>query len=93
LGTYFGLQASADLGDSNARGNCVGDHCNATGTQARNDALSAATVSTVAFIAGGAAIAGGVVLWLTTPRGPSARVGLTGLVTGQGGSILLRGTF
>jgi serine/threonine-protein kinase len=93
VGTYFGLRAGSSLGDSNAGGNCVGDHCNGTGAAARNDALHAATASTIAFIAGSAAIAAGVVLWLTAPRARTTRVGLSGALTGQSTSVVLGGTF
>jgi hypothetical protein len=41
-----------------------------------DDAKSAATVSTIAFIAGGVALAGGIVLWLTAPSSSSSTTGL-----------------
>jgi hypothetical protein len=94
VGALFGLKANASLGDSNANGNCLGDHCNAAGTQARNDALGAATVSTIAFVVGGAAIVGGVVLWLTAPQPEGARVGVTGAtMTGRDASVVVGGSF
>jgi serine/threonine-protein kinase len=93
LGAFFGLQASSHLSDSNAGGNCVGDHCTPAGTEARNDALSAATASTIAFVAGGVALAAGAVLWFTTPRPAAPHVGLTGTTTGRTSSIVLVGSF
>jgi hypothetical protein len=72
VGAIFGLQASSKW--SQAKKDC-GVGCDATDDpQAfgeRNDALNAATVSTIAFVAGGAAVAGGLVLWLAAPSGPS----------------------
>jgi serine/threonine-protein kinase len=70
----FGLVASSKLDDSNADGHCHGadgNHCDPIGTSARNDARDAATVSTVAFIVGLAAVAGGAVLYFTAPKPPA----------------------
>jgi hypothetical protein len=51
--------------------------CNATGKQARNDGLSAAGISTGAFVAGGVILAGGVTLLAVGGRkSPQARVGV-----------------
>lgn len=94
VGSIFGLQASSKLSDSNANGNCVnGNHCTATGGQLRNDAQSAATISTIAFIVGAAAVAGGAVLWFTAPKEAAPAVGLGGYTTGQGGGVFVRGAF
>src|SRR5579863_8511710 len=64
VGTVFGLQASSKW--SQAKTDCRGG-CDATvNPQAlveRTDALSAATVSTIAFGVGGAAVAGALLLW------------------------------
>ena len=67
LGTFFGLQASSKWSD--AKGKCT-DYpygCGAEGADLRSSAHSQATVSTVAFVAGGALLATGVVLYLTAP--------------------------
>jgi hypothetical protein len=50
------------------------DHnsCLPGGLSERSDARTAGDISTVAFIAGGAALAGGLVLWITAPRGTRA---------------------
>jgi serine/threonine-protein kinase len=71
--SYFGLQAKSELDDSNA-GHCHANNaCDPTGLTDRSSAQSSATASTVLFVVGGAALAGGVVLWLTAPRpAPSA---------------------
>ena len=47
--------------------------CDETGVTDRNDARTAGDVSTVAFIAGGVAIAGGLVLWITAPNGTKSK--------------------
>jgi hypothetical protein len=58
VGSIFGLEAKSKLDDSNANGLCQGNACLQQGLNLRQDAKSAATVSTVAFVLGGAAIAG-----------------------------------
>jgi hypothetical protein len=57
-------------------GNCEpGNHdlCSPAGLTERSDARTAGDISTVAFIAGGAALAGGLVLWITAPNGTKAK--------------------
>jgi len=68
LGTYFGLNARQANDASFANGACdASGGCNATGLAQRNTALRDGNISTIAFIAGGALVATGVVLWLTAP--------------------------
>jgi hypothetical protein len=67
VGSVFGMQAIGKNNDSNADGHCDPTGCDAQGKQLRNDALDAASTSTVAFGVGLAALAGGVVLWVTAP--------------------------
>jgi hypothetical protein len=96
LGTYFGLAARSKNDESFAGGNCDTAGCNATGKQARNDALADATVSTVAFVAGGAALVGGVVLFLVSSKKESARamhVEAAPMVGARTGGMAIRGTF
>ena len=71
VGTIFGLQAISKNSASNADGHCT-NGCDATGKLARNDALAAARISTVGFILGGAALATGVVLFVTAPSDAKA---------------------
>jgi len=94
LGAYFGLHASARLSDSNADGHCnAANQCDDLGTEARHDASSSALASTVFFIAGGALLAGGVVLYFTAPRAPAA-VALGARTTARSGGLLtLSGAF
>jgi hypothetical protein len=67
VGAVFGVLAIGKNNDSNANNHCNASGCDPTGTQLRNDALTDATVSTVAFGAGVAVAAAGVVLWWTAP--------------------------
>ncbi|MEO7112306.1 MAG: tetratricopeptide repeat protein [Polyangiaceae bacterium] len=79
VGIFFGLHASARLDESNSDGRCgTNNHCTQIGVDDRSDANTAATVSDVTFIAGGALIAGGAALFFTAPHGrkssaPAAR--------------------
>lgn len=62
VGTYFGLDAKSKNDDS--KDACPGNQCTTrAGLDARNDAKSAATTSTVAFVLGGALLATGGVLY------------------------------
>jgi hypothetical protein len=89
VGIYTGLEAKSVYGDALAQ--CGGGTIcpSGQGIATRDQATSWATASTIAFIGGGAALAGGLVLFFTAPRdrttlsvGPSARG--TGLsLTGQ----------
>jgi hypothetical protein len=68
IGSYFGLRAFSKWSD--ARSECGGG-CGPgdAALSAKSDAQTAATISTITFAAGGAALAGAVVLWLTAPKG------------------------
>lgn len=61
LGTVFGLQASSKQDDANCPGNVCKDEASASTLRSANDA---ATISTIAFVAGGVLTVGGVTLWL-----------------------------
>ncbi|WP_437475993.1 hypothetical protein WME75_25355 [Sorangium sp. So ce1014] len=79
VGAIFGLRALVKLGESNADGHCHdGNVCDEVGYGPREQAVRAGNVSTVLFIAGGAALVGGVALFLTAPdsAGPRANIGL-----------------
>jgi hypothetical protein len=68
VGGAFGLVAMGKENDA------LDNHCphqplcDAQGVRLGQDAKSAATVSTIAFAVGGAALAGGIVLFFTAPR-------------------------
>jgi serine/threonine-protein kinase len=77
VGSVLGLVAKSKLDQSNSNGNCdPTDACNGTGLALRQNAESAALGSTVAFVIGGVAVAGGAVLWFTAPHAESTRVGI-----------------
>jgi len=72
IGSVLGLVAKSKLDQSNADDHCDPSGCDDTGLSLRHSAVTAATGSTVGFIAGGVLIAGGAVLWFTAPHPSSA---------------------
>lgn len=82
LGAVFGVDAIGKNDDSYEQG-CIGNNCSPEAGALRKDAQTSGTISTIAFIAGGAALAGGAVLFFTAPsarsestRAPVARMRL-----------------
>ena len=87
VGTIFGVKSKSEHDE--AEKYCDGNRCtDARGVSAGNSAYSAGTVSTVAMIIGGVALAAGVTLWLTAPKAPS-----TAALTLAPGSVHLQGSF
>ncbi|WP_437933465.1 tetratricopeptide repeat protein [Sorangium sp. So ce341] len=77
LGAFYGIRAMVKLSESND--SCtLEDECDRVGYGIRKEAQAAGDASTWLFIAGGAAILGGITLFLTAPgpRGPGAHVAL-----------------
>lgn len=72
-----GVAIGAIFGVKTMTGACTdgpgGEPCSA---QDRSDASSSGSISTIAFIAGGALLAGGVVVWVLAPSGPAKSGGL-----------------
>lgn len=70
VGAYFGLRAKSTYDDAISFSNCPKglSSCNQTGVDGDNSAHSQATISTIAFVTGGALLAAGVVLLLTAPK-------------------------
>lgn len=68
VGALFGLSASTSFDDAKPDCNADQSLCNSNGLAKIDDAKSAATLSTIGFIAGGALIAGGLVLFLTAKK-------------------------
>jgi hypothetical protein len=70
IGAFFGLKTISRWQD--AKSHCQGSgeplKCDERGVELRDSAHTAGTISTIAFSAGGAALAAGAVLWLTTPQ-------------------------
>jgi hypothetical protein len=89
VGTAFGVMALSQKSD--AQSLCSHDPCSdRTGVNEWSTADSSGNVSTVGFVVGGIALAGGAVLWFTAPslnRGSSTQVGF------GPGSLQLKGTW
>lgn len=95
VGTIFGLRTSSKWSDAQDN-HCTGIECDRTGVQLAAEAKNAGTVSTIAFIAGGALLAGGAALYFTAPRAaPAAASGRPRDVrVGVGlGALFLKGSF
>ena len=74
VGTVFGIKASSQWSDAK---DACGDGC-APGTPAyalREDARGSATISTIGFVTGGLAVAGGAVLFFTSRHAKTQTVG------------------
>lgn len=69
VGSIFGLKTSSTWDE--AKTHCTGLECDRTGVELATDAKNSGTISTIGFIAGGALIAGGLVLFFTAPHGSS----------------------
>jgi hypothetical protein len=66
IGAYFGVESFSKHSDYVSH--CSGGFCDATGLSGHADAVTAGNVATVAFLAGGALVATGAVLWFTSPK-------------------------
>ena len=84
LGAVFALKAKSTYDDSNAY--CPGGptHCNELGVSGGKDASAQATVSTISFIAGGALLASGIVVFVTAPKDGGVTVQPTVGMAGAG---------
>lgn len=71
VGAGFGINSLSKRED--AKDHCNGDLCDATGVGLRDDAIKSGNISTIATIAGGAAVIGGIVLLATAPSGSERR--------------------
>jgi hypothetical protein len=93
IGAFFGLRAMSKQDESNKNGHCdAADTCDPEGLALRSEAITAATVSTIGFIAGGVALAGGVTLFLTAPSGDSPPKATTARAAAGAWSSSLAGT-
>lgn len=73
VGSYFGLTAIAKNDSANSFCDPVRpSQCNQAGVNEGRDASQAATISTIAFAAGGAFILGAVILFVTSPKGEAS---------------------
>ena len=93
VGTVFGLSAKSKQSDADTHCNAA-DKCDPTGLALRQDGLSAATMSTVFFVVGAAAVAGGAVVYLTAPKGDTKTgLALSPAVSARDAGLVLRGRF
>lgn len=74
LGSVFGFLA-IDKNDQSNQDGCNGNQCSQAGADLRNEARGFGTASTVAFAVGGAALAGGLVLYFTAPSSTETESG------------------
>jgi len=97
LGAYLGLTASSKWSD--ARSACTPGACGpgSTAQNDKGDAQTAATASTITFLAGGAAVVGGAILFLTgharAEVTAARKLDLMPFASAGGGGIVLRATF
>jgi serine/threonine-protein kinase len=90
-GGVLALMASSANDDSMKNCNAADEtRCNAAGVAEREDALALGTNATILTIVGGAALATGVVLWMSAPSS-NAQVGA--LSNGSDARMVLRGSF
>lgn len=90
VGTIFGLQVKPKADEANDQ--CAGNRCTQAGVDIRNDARALATVSTTSFVAGGALLLGGGILFFAAPSGRARTASFAPSMIrgGYGGSVELR---
>jgi serine/threonine-protein kinase len=96
VGSVFGLVAISKNNDALQPQNCPTPRtCKEPGLALTSDAKDAATVSTIAFGVGAAAVVGGAVLWLTAPNAsaPSAAVRIAPTVGFSYGGVSVDGVW
>lgn len=96
VGAGFGLSSLGKRNESRAHCSALG--CDSDGVSLRDDAVRNGNVATISMIAGGAALAGGLLLVLTAPRDtpPRERAGKIRAVpttASGGGGLSLQGVF
>lgn len=92
VGSIFGLVSMSNASDADKE--CAPPDfklCSAKGVEAGDSAMSAGNVSTVAFVAGGLLVAGGLVLYFTAPDG--SRVAIAPSMSTHGASFGITGRF
>lgn len=92
VGSFLGLRAKSQYDDALANECSAARVCTPEGGTQVDDAEGTATLSTVLFIAGGAALAGGAVLYFTAPDAKS-EVGLSVQGGPLGASVDVKGAF
>jgi hypothetical protein len=93
VGSAFGLMAISD--DAASDEDCEGNVCNPEGARLRNDARDKGDIATVGFIAGGALLSTGAVLFFTgaAEQGGEASAQVEAGSDGERAWVRLRGEF
>ena len=98
VGSVFGLMATSAQSEADKECNPDGTRCTRAGVEKNQDAHSAATLSTVSFIAGGVLLVGGAVLYFTAPKDTPKtallrRVRVGAAPTPTGGAVMIGGAW
>jgi hypothetical protein len=94
VGTTFGFMAKSANSASLANGACDANNgCLPAGLSNRDDAVRDGNVSTIAFVAGGAFLATGVVLWIIAPSRSHAEARPSASMWTVPGGAVLGGLF
>lgn len=93
LGTGAVLSVLALQKKSDSKANCEGDMCNAAGLEQRKAAVSRADGATISFIAAGALLGTGAILFFTAPRPREVEVGWAPAVGPHHAALIARGRF
>jgi hypothetical protein len=98
VGSVFGLMATSAQSEADKECDAGGTRCTRAGVEKNQDAHSAATLSTVSFIAGGALLVGGAVLYFTSPKDTPKtalvrRVRVGAAPTPTGGAFMIGGAW
>jgi hypothetical protein len=94
IGSYFGIRAIQHNRDAKNDHGCSGDVCDdQSGVDKTERSRDAARVSNIAFAAGSALLATGVVLYLVSPRPSTKTLALGTRALPGGAGLSLRGAF
>ena len=91
VGAAFGFSAISTNEESKNEG-CEENQCTPAGAEIRRDAQAAGNLSTIAFVAGGAFLAAGVVVYFTAPSAKEQPRATAAVVFGPG-SVAVKGRF
>lgn len=86
-GGFFAFRASSRHDDAKADCNADETRCGPSGLASYDAARESADIATIATIAGAAVLVGGVVLYLTAPRGSATKTALPALPSLRGWSF------
>ncbi len=97
IGGVFGLKAKGLFSDAEdlcggSVDNCIADRVDESQVKV-DDARSAGTLSTVMFVAGGAAIVSGIVLYVTAPKAEKQQMTVRPLASPSTAGLVLSGRF